>query len=64
MEKLHFTHIQCLLVKLARVTTMTINYLLYSTLAICGGSCGPIKPTLLWWMAVLIRGITVGRGDD
>lgn len=64
MEKLHFTHFQCLLGKLVRVTSITINHLPYSTLVICGGSCGPIKPTLLWWMAVLIRGMTVGRGDD
>lgn len=63
MEKLQFTHIQCLLVKLVCVMYI-INCLLYRTLVIWGGSCGPMKPTLLWWMAVLIRGITVGRGDD
>lgn len=28
MEKLHFTHIQCLLVKLVCVTSRTISYLL------------------------------------
>lgn len=64
MEKLQFTHIQCCLVELERVIYIIINCLLYNTLAICGGSCGPMKPTLVWWMAVLIRGTAVGRGDD
>lgn len=38
--------------------------LLGITLVMCGGSWGPMKPVLLWGMAVWMRWVTTGRGDD
>ena len=33
-------------------------------MAMCGGSCGPMKPVDVCRGAVLMRGRTTGRGED